>query len=309
MFGNVFARNFPFKMVTHARVFALLPQLKGFTFEALVYVSALLKYLTSIFSFSSMATWSAVKDVSLLLPVRDDGEIDFAYMEAFIRELEAARIREWEAYLTAAGFNDCKLTEEEQHAVQVVASGDVKTRKFKISDLFSVETPKRRFNANAIKFGGTRPYVVRTSLNNGQRGTIIADEKWLNPGDTISFGQDTATIFYQPDAYFTGDKIKVMKWQGGTFGESVACYCLATMRKAFSAFAWGQSSFNEKILKDVVVSLPVTSSGEVDRALMETFIRGMMKQSIRGVVEWKDCEIAATKQVVGIGEGPKKGNK
>ena len=38
---------------------------------------------------------------------------------------------------------------------------------------------------------------------------------------------------------------------------------------------------------------------EIDRAFMEIFIRGMMKQAIRGVVEWKDREIEATRQVVG----------
>lgn len=268
------------------------------------------------FDYAAKFTRKIASEIKVLLPIRDDGKIDFGYMEAYIRELEIARVSELEiarnramkAYLAAAGFDACELTGEEQNAVDAIANGKVKTNKFKIADLFSVETPKRRFNANAVKFGGTHPYVVRTSLNNGQRGTIIADEKWLNSGDTISFGQDTATIFYQPEAYFTGDKIKVMKWQSGTLGESVACYCLATMRRAFSTFAWGQSSFNENVLKDVVVSLPVTLSGEVDHAFMETFIRGMMKRAISGVVAWKDQELAATKQVIGIGAA-KKGGK
>lgn len=33
--------------------------------------------------------------------------------------------------------------------------------------------------------------------NNVQRGYIIEDEKYLNEGNTISFGQDTATAYYQ----------------------------------------------------------------------------------------------------------------
>ena len=287
------------------------------------------------------------------LPVRDDSSIDFGYMEAFIRALEEDRIRALEAYLTAAGFGDCELTDAERRAVQSVADGKVAMREFRIADLFSVETPRRRFNANAVKFGGTHPYVVRTSQSNGRRGTIVADEAWLNPGDTISFGQDTATIFYQPEAYFTGDKIKVMRPLSGALGERAACYLLAAMRKAFSTFAWGRSSFGEKVLKDVAVRLPATPSGEVDRAFMETFVRGgdeegdtrrgrvegprdrggeavrrqvlkdvamrlpvmptgeverafietfvsgAMKRAIRGVVAWKDREIAAAKQSVG----------
>lgn len=251
------------------------------------------------FDYAAKFTRVIALAMEVVLPIRSDGKIDFAYMEAYIRELEMARLRELEKYLAAAGFDDCKLTKAERTAVEDFMNGNVPVRTFKIADLFSVDTPQRRFNANAVKFGGVHPYVVRTSQNNGQRETIIADEEWLNPGNTISFGQDTATIFYQPKDYFTGDKIKVMKPLGEPFNERIACFCLATMRKAFSTFAWGRSSFNEKVLKEVEVSLPITTGGEIDYAFIETFIRGMMKRAISGVIAWKDKEIAATKSVIG----------
>ena len=47
--------------------------------------------------------------------------------------------------------------------------------------------------------------------NNGQKGFINEDESFLNDGNTISFGQDTATMYYQEFPYFTGDKIKIVK--------------------------------------------------------------------------------------------------
>lgn len=63
------------------------------------------------------------------------------------------------------------------------------------------------------------------------------------------FGQDTATIFYQEKPYFTGDKIKVMSYRDCELNPELACYLLTVMRKAFQNFAWGQSSFNENVLK------------------------------------------------------------
>ena len=75
--------------------------------------------------------------------------------------------------------------------------------------LFNIYSPKKRFNANTVTFGGKYPYVARGSSNNGIRGYITEDEKYLSPAKSLSFGQDTATVYYQPDAYFTGDKIKV----------------------------------------------------------------------------------------------------
>lgn len=46
--------------------------------------------------------------------------------------------------------------------------------------------------------------------NNGCRGFIEQDLIYLNAANTISFGQDTATMFYQEHPYFTGDKIKIL---------------------------------------------------------------------------------------------------
>lgn len=268
------------------------------TEKSLLYFLAHFKAATSgRFDYATKFTRKIATEIEITLPVLDDGTIDFAFTEAYIRELEVARIRELEAYFVAAGFTDCELTDAERQAIQAFANGKINVQDFRISELFSVETPKRRFNANAVKFGGVHPYVVRTSQNNGQRGTIYEDREWLNSGNTISFGQDTATIFYQPEDYFTGDKIKVMRSLYSPFNERIACYYLATMRKAFSMFAWGRSSFNEKILGNVIVRLPISSDGAIDIDFMETFICGTMKLAIRGIVEWKDKEIAATRKV------------
>lgn len=72
---------------------------------------------------------------------------------------------------------------------------------------------------------------------------------YLNPGNTISFGQDTATMFYQEKPYFTGDKIKILRPKYAKFGKNNAQFFLSTMRKAFCSFAWGSSRFNVETLK------------------------------------------------------------
>lgn len=41
------------------------------------------------------------------------------------------------------------------------------------------------------------PYVVRATTNNGVRGYIVAEEENLNPKSTLSFAQDTFTVFFK----------------------------------------------------------------------------------------------------------------
>ena len=170
---------------------------------------------------------------------------------------------------------------------------------YKISDLFNIYSPSKRFNANTVKFGGKYPYVVRSSQNNGIRNYITEDEKYLSPANTFSFGQDTATVFYQDKPYFTGDKIKVMKLKVGNLNKERACYLLSIIRKAFSNFSWGQTSFNENILNNVEIIIP-TKNNQIDFAYMEERIRVLEEERIRVLEEERIRVLEAYLKVTGL---------
>ncbi|WP_455488426.1 restriction endonuclease subunit S [Haemophilus sp.] len=150
----------------------------------------------------------------------------------------------------------------------------------KISDVFIVSTPKKKFDANKITFGGKYPYVARGDKNNGIRGYISESEEYLNNGNTISFGQDTATMFYQKDAYFTGDKIKIFTEKFGKLNDKNAQYLLSTMKKSFSLFSWGSSSFNEDILNNTIFTLPFIKN-EIAFTYMDDFITELQAERLQ----------------------------
>lgn len=159
----------------------------------------------------------------------------------------------------------------------------------RLSDIFDIYSPRKRFNANAVKFGGKFPYVARGSSNNGIRGYITEDEKYLSPARSLSFGQDTATVFYQPNRYFTGDKIKVMVLRSRDLDEMSAQYLITAITKAFSTFTWGQNSFNEEIIKATRITLPVIESADADHDYtardidwnyMQDYIEELMRKQI-----------------------------
>ena len=150
-----------------------------------------------------------------------------------------------------------------------------------MGDLFEVNTYKKRFDANKVIIADNgNPYVVRTSLNNGIRGFINEDEQYLNDGNTISFGQDTATMFYQEKPYFTGDKIKILKAKDRKFNKNNAQFFIITMNKTFSSFSWGSSSFSVKIIENQKSTLPISKNGKIDFEFMESFIAELEAQRI-----------------------------
>ena len=157
----------------------------------------------------------------------------------------------------------------------------VKWGEYKLGDLFEVNSSKKRFDANKVDVfeNGKFPYVVRMSSKNGQKGYINEEEDFLNEGNTISFGQDTATMFYQEKPYFTGDKIKILKSKDEKFNKKNAQFFILTMSKAFSSFSWGASSFNVKILESQKIQLPIKNN-KIDFEFMESFIAELEAQRI-----------------------------
>ena len=109
------------------------------------------------------------------------------------------------------------------------------------------------------------------STNNGQRGYLEEEEVFLNEGNTLSFGQDTATVFYQEHPYFTGDKIKILVCKYSRFNKNNAHFFVSAITHAFNNFSWGTSSYNIEILEDQKVCLPV-KNGQIDFEFMEKFI-------------------------------------
>ncbi len=315
MFGCAFYRSFPYKMVTHARVFSLKPKFE-INHKIGLFLSTLFFDYPKKFGYENMCSWAKIKNDKVILPLKPTAnaqtlkDIDFNFMEKFIAELEQCRLAELEAYLKATGLLNTTLSSDEQNALNVFNNSmggntpcGLTWQSFKLGDLFEVLPYKKRFDANKVniyasKTKDTYPYVVRTSLNNGIRGYLKENTNFLNAGNTISFGQDTATMFYQEKPYFTGDKIKILRCKNPNFNKINALFFITSLTKAFRNFSWGSASFSVSIIENQNISLPTNQHGEIDFNFMYTFINALMKQTIQGVAEYCDAKIQATKEAI-----------
>ncbi len=315
MFGCAFYRSFPYKMVTHARVFSLKPKFE-INHKIGLFLSTLFFDYPKKFGYENMCSWAKIKNDKVILPLKPTAntqtikDIDFPFMETFIAELEQCRLAELEAYLKATGLSNTTLSNDEENALNVFNNSiggntpcGLTWQSFRLGDLFEVLPYKKRFDANKVniyasKTKDTYPYVVRTSLNNGIRGYLKENTNFLNAGNTISFGQDTATMFYQEKPYFTGDKIKILRCKNPNFNKINALFFITSLTKAFRNFSWGSASFSVSIIENQNISLPTNQHGGIDFHFMRTFINALMKQTIQGVVQYSSAKIQATKEAI-----------
>ena len=303
MFGYAFYRSFNYKMVTHARVFSLTPKNK-ITENQGMFLESSLSYLKKLFGYENMCSFAKIKNLTTILPTKN-GKIDFEFMETFVAELEAQRVAELEAqrvaelenYLEVSGLDDYELSNKELEVLESYNS--VEWGEYRIGDLFDVQTYKKRFDANKVDLSsnGEYPYVVRKSSDNGIKGYIRESTDYLNDGNTISFGQDTATSFYQEKPYFTGDKIKILKPKFQGFRKENALLFVTAITRSFSKFSWGSSSYNVQIIQDQKICLPI-KNGKMDINYIEIFLKAISKLIIKDVIKYADKRIAATKKIV-----------
>lgn len=171
----------------------------------------------------------------------------------------------------------------------------MKWKKYRTGDVLDFNSSNGIFHACNVsiednKTESDHPYVVRTSQNNGIRGYISEDESKLNPANTISFAQDTAQMFYQSEPYFTGNKVKVLSAKGHALTENIATFLITCMNKAFSNFAWG-SSYDTKLLQNVMLSLPVTTKYIPDFESLEILAGGGTDMSNIDTSSWKEFRL------------------
>jgi len=271
------------KYFTGNKVKILEPKFKKQNEQIMQYLTASFQKSLNTFTWGFGSTVETIIEIKIQLPTKNN-KPNFKFMEDFITKLENEKIQELEVYLKASNLKDYNLTNEEQKVLEDFESDRIEFKKFQIKELFEINSYKKRFDANKITISEIgKPYVVRTALNNGIRGYIQEDEEFLNDGNTISFGQDTATMFYQEKPYFTGDKIKILKSKNDKFKKLNAQFFISSMTKSFSSFTWGGSSFNVGIIGNQPIQLP-TNNNKPNYKLMDTLISAIQKLVIKDVV-------------------------
>ncbi|WP_131128807.1 restriction endonuclease subunit S [Helicobacter pylori] len=92
MFGCTFYRSFPYKMVTHARVFSLKPKFE-INHKIGLFLSTLFFDYPKKFGYENMCSWVKIKNDKVILPLKPTAKtqtldgIDFHFMRTLINAL------------------------------------------------------------------------------------------------------------------------------------------------------------------------------------------------------------------------------
>ena len=255
------------------------------------------------FSYQNKPGIEIYKSLKIQLPLKENAldfsnpcdnikNIDFDFMESFIRELEEERIRELNAYLLATGLKDYTLTPKEENALEAFKT--VQWGEFEFKQIFNNIKQGRRLKKEDQK-EGTIPFVMSGTTNTGVVGYIS------NP--VASFPSNSITVdifgntFYRNFDFGAGDDTGVYWNDKENYSKDEMLFFTAAMGKSlFGKFDYGNKLRSSQSF-DIKMQLP-TKNNKPDYATMETFIKAVEKLVIKDVVLYADSKIKATKNVV-----------
>lgn len=317
MFGCAFYRSFPYKMVTHARVFSLKPKFE-INHKIGLFLSTLFFGYPKKFGYENMCSWAKIKNDKVILPLKPTAnthntqsleDIDFHFMEKFIAELEQCRLAELQAYLKATGLENTTLSSDEENALNVFNnnnSGGGNTpcgltwQSFRLGDLFEkldLKFKKKIFNKqkDISKVQTSEFDLPLVNAKNGDNGIMYygRSSDFESAEMTIDIVNDgavsTANVYPQPlktgvlyNAYLIKPKFTPTR-------ETLLFFTPCIYKAIKLKFSYeNKASWNK--VKNELISLPLKPTAntqtldDIDFDFMRTLINALMKQTIQGVV-------------------------
>lgn len=290
IFGNTFYRDCPFGAGDDTGVYWNVS--RTYSKEQMLFMGiAIERSLRGKFSFGNKLRSSQSYDFKISLPVTHSGEIDFAFMDSFLRELEEERIRELAAYLKASGLADSKLSASERKALDQF--GAIEWREFRYDEIFNHIEQGRRLKKDD-QIPGEIPFVM-SGITNAGVVNLISNPVASFPANSLTidiFGN----VFYRSFAYGLGDDTGAY-WNDEMHysTEKMLFFAASMARSLLGKFSYGHKLRSSKSLGFKML-LPALTSDLPDYGYMETFMRAVQKLVVRDVADFAANRISATKQ-------------
>ena len=276
--------------------------------RGLYLVAAMRKALLPKYSYTNKPGIQKYKEDVIQLPVKPgtdevnytEDDIDWAFMESYIHELEESYIHELDAYLKETGLDDYTLTDDEREVLE----REPVFKEFEVGELFDINDTIKFNPRNNHLPAGDVPYITRTSKNNGQLDSYSDDSgQFTNKGNCITVGIEGAVAFYQPTDFIAGINVYTLRHE--CMAQRIGLYLCSVLNMQ----SWKYGFVNGRTLgriKAETIQLPVKpgtdelnyTEDDIDWDYMTSYARVMEKQVIADVVDYKNEVIAMTKKLV-----------
>lgn len=154
-------------------------------------------------------------------------------------------------------------------------------KKFRVGELFDIQPTKGR-NTYGLEDDGDIPYVAASRENNGVQKLVNCPAEWISDGNCLVFvhiGDAAAGVCHYMPVNFVGMNGKTSCAYNEHINELTGEFLSAVITKTNNAAYSFAESWTGNRLKNTLIYLPSTPSGDPDWEYMEKYMAKVMKES------------------------------
>lgn len=211
----------------------------------------------------------------IVVPVDDNDEPDYQFMENYIKELMVAKRKQYQEYvekrLVELGIDDVKKNETGQYNL------DLESREWKpcrLSKLGKVESGRDIYAMERVE--GDIPYITSGSQNNGI-GYFVSNKNDTLDKDYIAFNRNGAVglAFYHPYWSVMGNDCRKIHISKADENMYVGLFIATAISMQSKSFSYSRKLGTARANK-LQIMLPVDDNNEPDYEFMEECGRKIM---------------------------------
>lgn len=222
---------------------------------------------------------------NVMLPVDSQGNPDYAFMEAYVRELMKRKLEQYQTYL------EKRLAElENDNIVDIGGGGSLGEREwrpFYIGELFEVSRPVARTKAELPD--GKIPFVASGSINNGvlRCCNVNSDERVVDRHCITVSPVDGSSFYHEYDFLGRGGAGSSILLLRNKQISKYACHFITVSLKLTCSckYTYGHMG-NQVSIKREQIMLPVDETGTPDFDYMERYGRALMKNKYESYLRY-----------------------
>lgn len=209
------------------------------------------------------ATLTRLKRSKVFLPITDQHEIDWEFMEDYMRRKETLLLKPAVEQL-------CKrlINKEISGGGKLLSS---QWKPFSFTDVFTeIQRGKRLKKADHTE--GSIPYVSSTALNNGVDG-FIGNEGCVRKFEdciTIANSGSVGSAFFHQYEFVASDHVTQLKRKG--LDKYAYLFMVPIINRLSEKYSFNREINDERIKREKIL-LPVNKEGEIDFAFMSSFMQ------------------------------------
>lgn len=235
------------------------------------YIKRMLEFQREKFSYGYKLSNNRLNSQVVVLPVDAQGNPDYAFMEAYMKQKEQEKLDKYRQFVT-------KRLTELQSSKNVDELDSREWSEFVIEDIFHVKSGVRLTKAEMTK--GNKPFIGATDSNNGitdftSNTNNSADKNVLG----VNYNGSVVENFYHPYSAIFSDDVKRLSFRSIEGNRHLYIFVKTQILKQRAKYQYGYK-FNAKRMKRQKIMLPVNQAGAPDYEYMEDYMKQLEYQRL-----------------------------